>query len=156
MPLIDLNSNIGKLRYRLGDYLDIPRLPDDVYQSALDEKNNNMRAATVLCGQYILAGLAFDSQQRMGIIEVYGNQVFNQYLQFLNLVLKDPAFNGVCPLPYVAGADCLHPILQFKEDFTNAQTRPTSDELLHQIAVGPFDPYGGDVANSAPPEIPSP
>ena len=148
MPLIDLNSNIGKLRYRLGDYLDIQRLPDDVYQSALDEKNNNMRAATILCGQYILAGLAFDSQQRMGIIEVYGNQVFDQYLQFLKLVLKDPAFNGVCPLPYVAGADELHPILQFKEDFTNAQNRPTSDERLHQIAIGPFDPYSGEVANS--------
>jgi hypothetical protein len=156
MPLIDLSTPIGKLRYRLGDYLDIPRLPDDVYQSALDEKNNNMRAATVLCGQYILAGLAFDSQQRMGVIEVYGNQVFEQYVQFLKLVLKDPAFNGVCPLPYVAGADTLHPILQFKEDFTNAQNRPTPDERLHQIASGPFDPYGGDVANSAPPEIPSP
>jgi hypothetical protein len=147
MPLIDLQTNIGKMRMRLGDYLDIQRLPDDVYQSALDEKNNNLRAATVLCGQYILAGLAFDSQQRLGVIEAYGNQVFEQYIQFLKLVLRDPAFNGVCPLPYVAGADELHPILQFKEDFTNAQNRPTSDERLHQISVGPFDPYSGPVAN---------
>jgi hypothetical protein len=155
MPIIDLTSPVGKLRYRLGDYLDIPRLPDEVYESALTDTNNNLRAATILCGQYILAGLAFDTQQKMGIVEVYGQQAFNQYLQFLKLVIKEPALNHTCPIPYVAGADELHPILQFKEDFTNAQNRPTSDERLHQIAIGPFDPYSGDVANLAPPEIPS-
>jgi hypothetical protein len=83
----------------------------------------------------------------MGIITSYGSQVYNQYKDYLLLVLRDPAFNGVCPLPYVAGADEVHPILQFKEDFTNAQNRPTSDERLHQIAAGPFDPYSGPVAN---------
>lgn len=150
MPIIDLSTPIGKLRYRLGDYLDLPRLSDDVYQSALDDTNNNLRAATILCGQYILAGLAFDTQQKMGVIEVFGQQAFQQYVQFLKLVLKDPAFNGVCPLPYVAGADTLHPILQFQQDFTNAESRPTSDERLHQIATQPFDPYGGPVANLNP------
>lgn len=148
MPLIDLNSPIGKLRFRLGDYLDgPPRLPDEVYQSALDENNNNLRAATILCGQYILAGLAFDTDQRLNIVQVWGSQAFEQYQKFLMMVVKDPAFNGLCPIPYVAGADEVHPILQFKEDFTNAQNRPTSDERLHQIAVGPFDPYSGPVAN---------
>lgn len=147
MPIIDLSSQIGKLRYRLGDYFDLPRLPDEVYQSALDDSNGNLRAATVLCGQYILAGLAFDTDQRMNLLQVWGSQSFAQYKQFLTLVIKDPSFNGVCPLPYVAGANELHPILQFKEDFTNAQTRPTSDERLHNIAVGPFDPYSGAVAN---------
>lgn len=148
MPLIDLQSPVGKLRYRLGDYLDIPRLPDEVYESALTDTNNNLRAATILCGQYILAALAFDSDAKMGIITTYGSQVFDQYQKYLLMILKDPAFNGICPIPYVAGADEVHPILQFKEDFTNAQNRPTSDERLHQIAVGPFDPYSGPVANS--------
>jgi hypothetical protein len=154
--IIDPNTLIGQLRLALGDWRDLPVLSDDIYQSALDKYNNNFKAARALCGQYILATLSFDSDAKMGIIISYGSQVYNQYKDYLLLVLKDPAFNGVCPLPYVAGADCLHPILQFKEDFTNAQNRPTSDERLHQIASGPFDPYGGDVANSTPPEIPSP
>lgn len=154
MAVIDLTQPIGKLRYRLGDYLDIQRLPDSVYQSALDDTGNNLRTATILCGQYILAGLAFDSQQRMGVIEVYGQQVFEQYRQFLMMVLKDPSFNSVCPIPYVAGGDCLHPLLQFEQDFDNARNHPTSDERLHQIAIGPFDPYGGAVANQSPSEIP--
>jgi hypothetical protein len=147
MPLIDLSSPIGKLRYRLGDYLDIPQLPDEVYQSALDDSNGNLRAATILCGQYILAGLAFNTQSKMGVLEVYGQQAFEQYKAYLLLVLKDPTFGNTCPIPYVAGADETHPILQFKEDFNGAYTHPTSDERLHQISTGPFDPYSGAVVN---------
>jgi hypothetical protein len=145
--VIDPSSPIGQLRLALGDWRDIPVLSDDIIQSALDQKNNNFKAARTLCGQYILATLAFDSDAKMGIISTYGSQVFNQYRDYLMLVLRDPAFNGVCPLPYVAGADTQHPILQFQQDFTNAENRPTSDERLHQIAAGPFDPYGGPVAN---------
>lgn len=155
MPVIDLSTATGKIRYKCGDYLDLQRLPDEVYESALADTNNNLRAATILCAQYILAGLAFDVTQRLNLIQVYGNQAFDQYKQYLMLIIKEPALNQTCPIPYVAGADTLHPILQFQQDFTNAQTRPTSDERLHQIAVGPFDPYSGAVANLLPPEIPS-
>lgn len=146
--IIDPTSIIGQIRLILGDTRDLPMLPDDVIQHALDSNNNNFKAAKTLCGQYILAALAFDSDAKMGIITTYGSQVFDQYQKYLLMILKDPAFNGICPIPYVAGANEVHPILQFKEDFTNAQNRPTSDERLHQIAIGPFDPYSGPVANS--------
>lgn len=148
MPIIDPTSSLGKVRLKTGDTRDIPILPDEVIEQVLLDSNNNLRQAVVTCAQYILATLAFDGQAKMGVVEVFGNQVFSQYKQYLLLILKDPSLNQVCPIPYVAGADEVHPILQFKEDFTNAQNRPTSDERLHQIASGPFDPYGGAVANS--------
>lgn len=86
----------------------------------------------------------------MGVIEVYGQQAFQQYVQYLKMITKDPSFDGTCPLPYVAGADVLHPILQFQQDFIGAENQPTSDQRLHEIAIGPFDPYSGPVANLDP------
>jgi hypothetical protein len=150
MPIIDPASDIGKVRLKTGDTRDIPILPDDVIQQVLVESNNNIRQAVTTCGQYILATLSFDSDARLGLLYTYGSQTFEQYKNYLMLILKDPAFNGVCPLPYVAGAKELHPILQFQQDFTNAENRPTSDERLHQIATQPFDPYSGPVANLNP------
>jgi len=147
MPLIDPSTDIGRIRLKTGDTRDISILTDAVIQQVLTDCGNNLRLATATCGQYILATLAFDGQAKMGVIEIYGNDIFNQYKQYLMLMIKDPAFNSVCPIPYVAGADELHPILQFKEDFDGAYTHPTSDERLHQISIGPFDPYSGPVVN---------
>lgn len=117
MAIIDLNSPIGLLRYRCGDFLDgAQQLPDEVYQSALDEKNGNMRAAAILCCQYILAGLAFSTQQKMGVIEVYGQQAYQQYRDYLMLIVKDPNFSGISPIPY-GGDGSESPIVSFSKDW---------------------------------------
>lgn len=116
MPIIDINSPVGLLRLRLGDTRDLPILPDEVYQQALDSKNGNMKAATVLCGQYILATLAFDSQQSLGVVTVYGNQVFQQYKEYLCLVIKDPNFSSISPIPYGGNGE-ESPIVCFTKDW---------------------------------------
>lgn len=116
MALIDINSPLGLLRLRLGDTRDIPILSDDVYQKTLDDNNGNLKASAKLCGQYILATLAFDSQQSMGVITVYGNQVFNQYKEYLMLVVKDPNFSDISPIPY-GGSGEEAPIVCFTKDW---------------------------------------
>jgi hypothetical protein len=117
MPVIDINSPVGMLRLRLGDTRDVPILPDEVIQQALDTNNGNMKAATKLCGQYILATLAFDSQQSLGVITVYGNQVFNQYKEYLMMVVKDPNFSSISPIPYGGSDGCESPIVRFTKDW---------------------------------------
>lgn len=122
MAMIDLSSPVGILRLRLGDTRDIPILPDEVYEQALEEKKGNLKAATILCGQYILATLAFDSQASMGVVTVYGNQVFRQYQDYLTMVIKDPSFSSVSPIPY--SGDCTSsPITEFQKDWYMTYSR---------------------------------
>ena len=152
MTTIDPSTNLGKLRLRLGDFLDIQQLPDAVYnQVILDHTdtngNVNLRECAMLCGSYILASLAFSVHSKMQLLEVYGSEAFNNYKSYLMMVTKDPSFNQVSPIPYVAGADDIHPILQFKDDWINAYNKPTSDQRLHNLASGQFDPFSGSWVN---------
>lgn len=113
--IIDIASPVGMLRYRCGDFLDgAQQLPDEVYESALAEKNGNMQKAAILCCQYILAGLAFGTHQKLGIIETWGSEAFENYKSYLMLVIKDPAFSSVSPIPY-SGDNGLTPIIEFKK-----------------------------------------
>lgn len=114
--ILDMTSPISALRLRLGDTKDYPQmLPDEVYEHALAENNGNLKAATILCGQYILAQLAFKSHQKMGMLEVWGSESYKNYMQYLMLVVKNPDFSGISPIPYSAtGAS---PISQFQKDW---------------------------------------
>lgn len=143
MATIDVTTDVGRMRMRLGDFLDIQQLPDSVYvQTLLDTQNpdgsNNLRAATILCGQYILASLAFSTHTKLATIEVYGAEAFKSFKQYLLLVVKDPSFNSVSPIPYAAGADTLHPILKHQQDWLAAYTQPTSDQSLSYFSMGEY------------------
>jgi hypothetical protein len=119
MAILDLNDPVSMLRLRCGDVRDLPMLPDEVYQNALSEKKGNMKAAAILCCQYILAQLAFDSQQQLGVITVYGNQVFRQYRDYLIMVTKNPDFASISPIPY-SGSNGTCPVIEFKKDWDRA------------------------------------
>ncbi len=140
MAVIDISTDLGKLRYRLGDFLDLPILPDSVYtQTLTDTKNadgtNNLRAATTLCGNYILASLSFSSHQKMAVIEIYGNQTFDQYKQYLMMVVTNPAFNSISPIPYSASTGEVVPVLRFQEDFAKNYASGTQSDAMHITAL---------------------
>jgi hypothetical protein len=129
MAMLNLDDPVCLLRLRTGDTRDLPILPDAVYQNALTEKKGNMKAAAILCGQYILATLAFDGQQQLGIITIYGQHVFAQYQSYLMMLVKDPDFNQVSPIPY-AGENGTNSILEFKQCWDKHQKccyNPTYD-----------------------------
>jgi hypothetical protein len=136
--LIDISTNVGKLRYRLGDFLDLPILPDEVYENALIEKGDNLREATILCGQYILASLAFGVHRKMGLLEVYTGEKFAQYKEYLLMVVKDPAFNNISPMPYSASTDQTQALLQLQEDFANNWSSGTQSQQMNITAIGGF------------------
>jgi hypothetical protein len=141
MAIIDLTTDLGRLRMRLGDYLDYPlQLPDSVYlQTLIDTQNidgsTNLRRATIICGQYILAGLAFGSQGKMGLIESFGNQIFQQYKVFLNALIKDPSYSDVAPIPYSGSTATVNPLMQFTADWNANYVRGTQSDLLAQQAT---------------------
>lgn len=117
MAIIDLSTPVGALRLRLGDTRDLPMLDDCVYEQALLDTNGNLKAATILCGQYILAQLAFKTHQKMGLLEVWGSEAFKNYQTYLLLVIKDPSFSSISPIPYSASGPS--PITEFQKDWYN-------------------------------------
>jgi len=134
MAVIDFTSNVGRLRLRLGDALDLQIYPDEVYQSALDECDGNMPRATRLMAQYILAALSMRVHEKIGALECYGNQFYSQYRDFILATIANPMFMQTVPMPYSSGMDVKHPIQQFQEDWNACYASGTESQQLHDLA----------------------
>lgn len=135
MASLDLSNQIDQIRLRVGDYLDLPYLPDSAYQHALDQTENNITRATILCAQWILAQLAFGAHRKMTQLEVYGNQMFDQYKQYLMLIIRDPMVSQNCPIPYAGGITTPNPLIQFTEDWNANYVGGTQSDLLEDQAI---------------------
>lgn len=114
--IIDPSSSVGKVRMRTGDWRDIPILEDIVIEQALLDCNNDVKAASVLCCQYILATLAFKSHQKLSMIEVWGRESYLSYRDYVMTVLKNPDFSGISPLPFTQ-LSCPSPIARFQKNW---------------------------------------
>jgi hypothetical protein len=136
MPVIDPTTAIGKVRLRVGDYFDLPIFPDAVYQSTLDDNDGNVVRTSKLMAQYILGTLTMRVHEKLAQIEVYGNQFVDNYIKFLNATILNPHLMSDAPIPYAAGVDKTHPIIQFQEDWNNNYSNGTSDDQLHLTAIG--------------------
>jgi len=121
--ILDPTQPIGKMRLRVGDYSDMPLMPDEVYQSALEDCNNHLPRASVLVAQYILASLTGQTRQSLAQVEVFGGEWFNNYLAFVKLTISNPNNMTVVPLPYTpltydeTGAQVEVPLIQFQKDW---------------------------------------
>lgn len=113
--ILDLNNPVSMMRLRCGDTRDIPVLPDEVYERSLADKNGDVKSASILCAQYILATLAFKSHQKMMGLEIWGKEAFDSYKEYLIMVTKNPDFSGISPIPYSASTPS--PISAFQKDW---------------------------------------
>lgn len=116
--LLDLNNPVSMLRLRCGDTRDIPVLPDEVYCKTLEEEKGNLKSAAIKCAGYILATLAFKSHQKMMGLEVWGAEAFKNYQSYLLMIVKNPDFSGISPIPYSATGPS--PITKFQKDWDKA------------------------------------
>jgi hypothetical protein len=137
MATIDPTTAIGKVRLRVGDFLDLPIFPDAVYQSTLDDTQSNVVRASKTMAQYILAALTMRVHERMAQVEVYGNQYIDNYIKFLRATVLNPNLMETAPIPYGASLDKTHPLIQFQHDWNNSYSGGTASEQLSLIATGP-------------------
>lgn len=135
MAVIDPTTPIGKVRLRVGDFLDLPIFPDSVYQATLDDNGGNVLRASKMMAQYILATLTMRVHEKLAQIEVYGNQYVDNYIKFLKATILNPHMMEVSPLPYAAGLDENHPILQFQKDWNANYSRGTAAEAMADSAT---------------------
>ena len=115
--VIDPTTALGKVRLRIGDWSDIPILPDEVIQNALTECQQNLPRASALCAQYILATLTAKTHKRMSQVEVWSAEQFDNYVKFLQMTILNPHMMAVAPVPYVGSAFEEHPIQVFMDDW---------------------------------------
>lgn len=123
MTILDPASNIGKMRLRVGDFSDLPIMPDEVYTSALADCQGSLPRASKLVAQYILASLTGQTRQSLAQVEVFGGEWFSNYLAFVKLTINNPNAMTVIPLPYTpltydeTGTQVEVPLIQFQKDW---------------------------------------
>lgn len=95
---------IDRVRLSVGDiWPDSEILSDEDYQYFLNKNNGNENRATLDAARTILFTLSRYTRERTGDIEVYGGDIFSNYLKALNLILKDPNISLSAAIPYAGG-----------------------------------------------------
>jgi hypothetical protein len=126
MTIIDPTTPLGKIRLRVGDWSDLPILPDSVIQSALDDCQSNVPRAAALCAQYILATLTAKTHRKLANIETWSAEHFSNYVEFIKMTILNPHLSPLAPIPYSGSLATTHPLIQFSQDWE-------ADYALHRI-----------------------
>lgn len=115
--VIDPTTSVGKIRLRIGDWSDLPILPDVVLQSALDDCKGNVPRASALCAQYILATLTAKTHKKLATVEIWSGEQFNNYVTFLKMTIMNPHHMDISPIPYSGMSDPENPnpLIKFTE-----------------------------------------
>ena len=87
---IDFTTPEGRIRLRVGDTQDVQIFEDDIYTECYQKNNENENATIREMAYYILGYLAQNTRERLDRIEYYGQEAFENYLKFLNVLIKDP------------------------------------------------------------------
>jgi hypothetical protein len=157
MAILDPTTNIGKLRLRLGDWMEIEWLPDSVYESTLADTGNNLPKSAIILAQYILAILTRKTDRKLQQLEVYGSQVFQQYFQFLkDTVLNPNQLHDLAPLPYAPQIFDGYTAEAFVTDWRNNYNGGTQSQMMAFTAFpsrnhpdgDPTAPYINNIAQS--------
>jgi hypothetical protein len=119
MTIIDPSTSLGKVRLRIGDWSDLPILPDEVINSALDDCQGYVPRAAQLCAQYILATLTAKTHRKLAQLETWSGEQFDNYVAFLKLTVLNPHVMSVAPVPYInVGTE--HPLMKFVKDWNSS------------------------------------
>lgn len=117
--IIDPSTPLGKIRLRIGDWADLPILPDAVIESALADSDDNVPRAASLCAQYILGTLTAKTHRKLANIEVWSNEQFSNYVAFIKLTIFNPHNMSLAPIPYSSSTQD-HPLIMFAADWNAA------------------------------------
>jgi len=128
--IIDPKTPLGKIRLRIGDWSDLPILPDFVIDSALTDCQGNVPRAAALCAQYVLATLTAKTHKKLAQLETWSNEQFDNYVKFIKLTILNPNLMTTSPVPYSGMADTVHPLVQFQEDWNANYANGTQSQHL--------------------------
>jgi len=97
-------SAVDRVRISVGDIdTTLVFLDDATYEYYLDKNNGNEKRKARKLNPVILFSLAKMRRERAYMVEVYGADTFNNYMQALKLALANPAIYDVEFTPYAGG-----------------------------------------------------
>lgn len=101
----DPTNIIDRVRLKIGDIDPNNPLVEDIwYTYYLNEFSQNENKTALAIAQSILARYSSYAREREGQVEIYGSEIFNNYLKWLNRVITNPDFGFVgAPVPYAGG-----------------------------------------------------
>lgn len=115
--VLDPTSPRGRVRLKIGDYSDLPILPDSVIDATLAQEGDNVNRAAAICAQYILGALTSKTHKKLAQLETWSGEQFNNYVKFLQLTVLNPNLTTIAPVPYNGATTEDHPIQQFVNDW---------------------------------------
>lgn len=130
--VLDLTIATDRVRLAVADYSDVPLLPDSVYQYLLTKNSDNEAAATKEAAYLILGQLSQQTDERLDRLQFYGSQAFNQYLTFIQEVIRSPSSALNLATIYAAGVD--------REDVLNNKLDTTV--IHHRLPIHDCSDYG--------------
>lgn len=131
---IDPTTNLGKVRLKIGDWQDLPMLPDAVITQTLADNSDNVNKASQTCAQYILGMLTSKTHSRLAQLESWRGEQFTNYVKFLQLTILNPHLNTVAPIPYTGSGTETTPIQDFIEDWKDGYL--SGSEVIPAQAAG--------------------
>lgn len=135
--MIDITTDVGKVRFRVGDISDIPYLDDSVYASVIASNNNNLYSAAKECAQYILAILSTNTHTKVDQLEVFGSDAYKNYKDFLVMLTRDPSFNSISLTPYAPITTQTQELVNFKKYWdSNYYDGTQLEDLKNGAAIG--------------------
>lgn len=140
--MIDVTTDIGRLRLRVADFQDIPLLPDLVYAQTLTDNGGNLPLAAKTIAMYILGSLSARTHRKLSTMEVFGSDYFKQYKEFLLLSFTNPNFMDLSPIPMDLSDGTLHPLIAFQRDW-NLNFSITQSQQLNWTAFGNVGSFDG-------------
>lgn len=115
---IDPTTDLGRIRLRIGDWADLPILPDSVINATLTDNQGSLSRTAQRCAMYILATLTSNAHKKIGILETWGSEKFENYVQFLEKTVLNPLLSDICPIPYTNATGLLeNPLVQVGDDW---------------------------------------
>ena len=131
MAVIDYTTNVGKVRLRIGDSLDLQIFPDSIYEDVLTANSDNVTATAREMAFMILAQLTQNTRSRLDRIETYGQQAFDNYLKFIEKYITSANSPNNLAGIYAAGISIT--------DIDSNQTDP--DVVQRRMPWGPNGEY---------------
>ncbi len=101
----DPNRDIDRVRTVVGDTSTSNEfLTDDWYTYYLTQNSSNETLAAIAAAKSILSKFTANTRAKLDQLEVYDNQQFDQYLQWLKEFMENPSISGLrSPVPYMGG-----------------------------------------------------
>ena len=97
---------IQALRIELGDTdMTLPIMSDQEYRYFLEKNNRSVRRAAMDAAKSIIFKLSMRTDETVDIFSIKGSKAAAQYMQALNMYIKNPDLNPVLQnaMPYAGG-----------------------------------------------------